>query len=545
MTETRPETLATRIGLGSYLLLVLFALLSGALYESADTAFFYQMPLILSCDLGVLAGFTAALAFVRRALTAGRNGAKPNSRTLTRLAPLALLLGCGLCAAVMLRSGMLFDAAPWDTVLGDFLFGAFLALTGWLWWLVLLRTPAHDGALILAVCLGGAVAAFLLVSLLPQGVILLLASLVAPAVTCSCLARLLGNATEIAAESSSADDADTTEGESTSASPATGSVFVAEEASDPDAVRAKAPLPSVLFWAIVLSVFVADLLMSLFPVSLFTEASPMFVLFTGSAEAPALGNLTEPAFIAAVILLGFAVLLALMARRGRVRLPLICSIGFFAVAVGFVTFPYHMPGGAPIGIAQAGEVIIVVFALLALRSFVERASGSLWTLATLRLGVAVAVAMNVADLLVFALYQAPNFDYIDFPTRSVLGGIGVLALVALLVGLMPHVYTAVGGGKAGNAADGKGALTASTSPVPAPSPEEAAEQALHAFAERYRLSPRESEIVGLLSIGRDVPYIEQELVLSKSTVKTHIRHIYEKCGVSSRQDLLDLLHKQD
>ena len=47
--------------------------------------------------------------------------------------------------------------------------------------------------------------------------------------------------------------------------------------------------------------------------------------------------------------------------------------------------------------------------------------------------------------------------------------------------------------------------------------------------------------MGLVSQSRDVPYIEQELVLSKSTVKTHIRHIYEKCGVSSRQDLLDLL----
>lgn len=53
--------------------------------------------------------------------------------------------------------------------------------------------------------------------------------------------------------------------------------------------------------------------------------------------------------------------------------------------------------------------------------------------------------------------------------------------------------------------------------------------------------PREREILGLISKGRDVPYIEQELVLSKSTVKTHIRHIYEKCKVSSRQALIDLL----
>ena len=36
-------------------------------------------------------------------------------------------------------------------------------------------------------------------------------------------------------------------------------------------------------------------------------------------------------------------------------------------------------------------------------------------------------------------------------------------------------------------------------------------------------------------------------MLSKSTVKTHIRHIYEKCEVSSRQALIDLLqsHPED
>ncbi len=100
---------------------------------------------------------------------------------------------------------------------------------------------------------------------------------------------------------------------------------------------------------------------------------------------------------------------------------------------------------------------------------------------------------------------------------------------------MPHVYALTGEKRD---SDESRAVEAD-SPL---SPEESAERALDVFAERYRLSPREREIVGLLSRGRDVPYIEQELVLSKSTVKTHIRHIYEKCGVSSRQDLLDLLH---
>ena len=63
------------------------------------------------------------------------------------------------------------------------------------------------------------------------------------------------------------------------------------------------------------------------------------------------------------------------------------------------------------------------------------------------------------------------------------------------------------------------------------------------FAEAHNLSARESEVLTLIANGRDVPYIERELVLAKSTVKTHIKHIYEKCGVSSRQDLLDMLEE--
>ena len=151
------------------------------------------------------------------------------------------------------------------------------------------------------------------------------------------------------------------------------------------------------------------------------------------------------------------------------------------------------------------------------------------------------------DALVVALYQVPAFDYMDFRIRTIFGGAGLLVLVLLLLGPMHRGYEVVRGreeaealqvvGVAGlGAVAEEGGVTLSASDQ-----RELAEQRLHAFAEAYHLSPRESEIVGLVSQGRDVPYIEQEMVLSKSTVKTHIRHIYEKCGVSSRQDLLDLL----
>lgn len=506
MTTTHARTSYCTLGLSCYLLLVLFALLSGSLYENAVTAFAHQIPLTVSGDVGAAAGLAVALAL---------SSARARMRLERFLGTgLVITVGCGLCVAVMLRAGMLFAAAPWDTVLGDGLFGLFLALGAWLWWRVLLSYSPSAALGVLARGLAGACIAFIGFSLLPQGVILLVASVGAPVATCLCVAQA-------APASETGVLADTGEARPCPSDP-----------PQPDPA-----FPTVLVSAVIGSVFVADLLMSLFPVSLYTEASPVFAVLTGNPEAPALGNLTEPALIAALILFAFGLLLDSMARRGRVRLPLICSLGFFAVAVGFVTFPYHMPGGAPIGIAEAGEVIVAVFALAVARSYIQDDPPDRWTRPTLFLALGAVAAMVVADAIIIALYQLPFFDYIDFRIRTVLGGVGVLALVGLLVGLMPHVYTVAEHHGKGRREQDEGSSEGAT--------ESTAEQILDRFAERHRLSPREREVVELLSQGRDVPYIEQELVLSKSTVKTHIRHIYEKCQVSSRQDLLDLLHSDE
>ncbi len=67
--------------------------------------------------------------------------------------------------------------------------------------------------------------------------------------------------------------------------------------------------------------------------------------------------------------------------------------------------------------------------------------------------------------------------------------------------------------------------------------------AVEAIAKAYGLSNRETEILGYLARGRSQPYIRETLVLSKSTVSTHVRHIYGKLDVHSRQELLDKLEE--
>ena len=63
-------------------------------------------------------------------------------------------------------------------------------------------------------------------------------------------------------------------------------------------------------------------------------------------------------------------------------------------------------------------------------------------------------------------------------------------------------------------------------------------------ARRYGLTERETQILGYLARGRSAPFIREELSLSKSTVATHIRHIYDKLGVHSKQELLSLLEQE-
>jgi DNA-binding CsgD family transcriptional regulator len=61
-----------------------------------------------------------------------------------------------------------------------------------------------------------------------------------------------------------------------------------------------------------------------------------------------------------------------------------------------------------------------------------------------------------------------------------------------------------------------------------------------ALTKYFGLSPREQDVVQLLISGHTAPAICKELYLSIHTVKTHIKHIYRKTGVSKRQQLIAL-----
>ncbi len=62
-------------------------------------------------------------------------------------------------------------------------------------------------------------------------------------------------------------------------------------------------------------------------------------------------------------------------------------------------------------------------------------------------------------------------------------------------------------------------------------------------AERLALSPRETEILGLLRDGLSVPAIAAAMFISQSTAKTYVARLYDKLGAANRaQALVAAMH---
>ena len=68
-------------------------------------------------------------------------------------------------------------------------------------------------------------------------------------------------------------------------------------------------------------------------------------------------------------------------------------------------------------------------------------------------------------------------------------------------------------------------------------------EAIRKVAQKYHLTSRETDVLELWGMGHTSNYIEQQLYIAKSTVKTHLTHIYQKTGAESKEDLLQLIDK--
>ena len=110
--------------------------------------------------------------------------------------------------------------------------------------------------------------------------------------------------------------------------------------------------------------------------------------------------------------------------------------------------------------------------------------------------------------------------------------VGLFAFVAFLwVGLRRFSFTDTIGGIERPVLEQGGAAAEA----------ESVEGRCRELGERHGLTERETEIFAMLARGRNGSFVQSRYVISRNTVKTHVKHIYRKLGVHSQQELIDLV----
>lgn len=63
-------------------------------------------------------------------------------------------------------------------------------------------------------------------------------------------------------------------------------------------------------------------------------------------------------------------------------------------------------------------------------------------------------------------------------------------------------------------------------------------------SQEHQLTPRETEVLEELAYGHSSSYIAKVFVISSNTARTHMKNIYKKLDVNSREELIELLRKK-
>lgn len=84
-----------------------------------------------------------------------------------------------------------------------------------------------------------------------------------------------------------------------------------------------------------------------------------------------------------------------------------------------------------------------------------------------------------------------------------------------------------------------------TDSSPVSSPPLSSNQIVGIIAQEFRLTQREEEVLELLAQGMKASAIAEDLFISTSTAKSHIRNIYAKLDIHTQSELLLLVHQKE
>ena len=234
----------------------------------------------------------------------------------------------------------------------------------------------------------------------------------------------------------------------------------------------------------------------------------------------------------------------LYAALSRRRFPadLLVQLSALVVMAGFLLSaqPLLSSGAAAADVAllNAGNGLFAMTAQVALVAIAAR--NRLGAITTVSWGHGVTA---VGSLVGAAAGMAANGATVAWPLlhEAVPAALLLVFAAYVIIGLKTFTFAgAIDGIEPVEPAASSAASSAAAGAAPQ-APEAVFAERCAAIAERFALTPREAEVFAMLARGRDRAYIEEALVVSRNTVKAHVKHVYAKLGIHSHQELLDLV----
>lgn len=264
--------------------------------------------------------------------------------------------------------------------------------------------------------------------------------------------------------------------------------------------------------------------------ALFFIVAPLAVLLLFDAVCGLMPTVRQAADLpaAACAMAGLAALTPL-ARFKSDRGLFTFAYRFFLPVVAFVTFAVGVlvdPAQTRAAVMSGAVAYCVVYAAL-MGTMLVVAAGRMPSLALPGASLAL-VTLCLVEMIVNAPLHIDSATVALYPTAVALMA-GTVALFAVVPGqrLWRGLLAGIDSVQAGQ-----------------PTADTYAERC-EAIAVAYKLTPRETDVLSLLGRGRSAVRAAQELVVAESTIRTHRKNIYQKLGISSREELMDLIEGVD
>jgi DNA-binding CsgD family transcriptional regulator len=230
---------------------------------------------------------------------------------------------------------------------------------------------------------------------------------------------------------------------------------------------------------------------------------------------------------ASIVPIVIAVAIALI-MRDKFPTDLIVQISVLLVVAGFLSMTIQLQHANNVSVVllAAGNTLFDMVAWLVLIAVASRNSRG--AVATFAWGRGVSGLGTTLGAFIGVTSNHLTGDNPDM-LKIVLAVIVLVFVAYALIGLKGFSFT--------EAIEGITPVETATIEIP----KQTLEERCRELAGEYSLTPRELEVFQMLARGRDTTYIQEQLVVSRNTVKAHVKHIYAKLDIHSHQDLIDIV----